>query len=90
MAKKRGFISPYRTYLFTDKDPVIDFTRTIFEDSGKSIKEVHEESDVSQTTLWNWFNGKTRKPQWCTMSAVLLALGKGDVNLRSLARRNGR
>lgn len=65
----------YRSYNFRDKDPVIDKVRTIVEDSGESYKTIHEESDVSVTTLWNWFEGATKRPQFATVNAVGRALG---------------
>ncbi len=80
--KKRGFIT-YRSYLFREKDPVIDLVRTAFSDSKKSYKKTADESGVSPTTIANWFHGKTRKPQFCTISAVLLALGKGGIKFRN-------
>jgi DNA-binding phage protein len=87
MAKaKKGFLSPYRTYSFVDKDPVIDKIRTVVEDSQESYKEIHESSGVSVTTLYNWFHGKTRRPQFATVNAVALALNH---ELR-LMKKNGR
>lgn len=90
MAKKRGFISPYRTYVFKDKDPIIDFARTAVENSNLNYREVHEKCNVSTTTLYNWFHGNTRRPQFATTAAVLLACGVDEVNLRTLTRRNSR
>lgn len=89
MAKKkngRGYITPYRTYLFTDKDPIIDLARTAVKDSDKSYTEIHADTGVSTTTLYNWFGGKTRRPQFCTVAAVLLAVGKRDIDLAALRR----
>lgn len=73
--KPRGYISPYRTYVFTDKDPVIDKMRTLVEDSGESYVDIRAASGVSTTTLYNWFHGKTRRPQFATVNAVALSLG---------------
>lgn len=87
MSKKRGFISPYRNYVFIDKDPVIDLARTAVADSKKSLQRIHEDSNVSTTTLYNWFHGKTRRPQFATVASVLLSCGVGEVSLRGLARR---
>lgn len=89
MAKKaRGFISPYRTYMFKDKDPVIDFVRTKVEDSKKSYAEISDGSGVSKATLYNWFHGKTRRPQFATVAATLSDLGVDTISLRTL--RNGK
>lgn len=86
MSKKRGYISPYRNYLFTDKDPIIDFTRTAVADSKQSLQKIHEKSNVSTTTLYNWFHGKTRRPQFATVASVLLTCGVSEVNIRRLTR----
>ncbi len=74
MSKKRT-IGVYRSYNFKNFDPVIDKVRTIVEDSGQTYKRVSEDSGVSRTTLGNWFNGKTRRPQFATVNAVARALG---------------
>ena len=81
MAKKaRGFVT-YKSYLFRDKDPVIDALRTAVSDSQKTYRKVHDDSGVSIGTLHNWFNGKTRRPQFTTVAAVALACGKRNISL---------
>lgn len=67
----------YRTYNYIDKDPIIDKVRTIVQDEGlmKKLGIVHEISGVATTTLDNWFNGQTRKPQHVTIAAVITSLG---------------
>jgi hypothetical protein len=65
----------YKSYNFIDKDPLIDEIRTIYEDSGANYDFVHEHSGVAVSTLMNWFNGQTRRPQAATVNAVLRALG---------------
>ena len=66
----------YRTYSFLDKDPIIDIMRTLAQDANRSYSEISDESGVSQSTLYNWFLGRTRRPQFCTVAAVAGALGK--------------
>ena len=66
----------YRTYSFQDKDPIIDVMRTLVDDSQKSFGDISADSNVSKTTLYNWFHGKTKRPQFCTIAAVAGALGK--------------
>jgi len=74
MAKKRrGFLS-YRTYSFVNKDPMIDKIRTIVERSNQDYDHIHEASGVSVGTLYNWFHGKTKRPQFATLNAVARAL----------------
>lgn len=81
-AKKNGHIPQYRTYLFKDKDPIIDKVRTVVQDSNESYKAIHDSSGVSTTTLYNWFHGATKRPQFCTVAAVIRALGK-DIGIVS-------
>jgi DNA-binding phage protein len=72
-----GYLKPYRTYVFRNKDPIIDKTRTLIADDtmNRSYREISDESGVSHTTLYNWFHGKTRRPQFATVNAVAMALG---------------
>lgn len=65
----------YKSYNFVDKDPLIDEIRTIYEDSGANYDYIHETSGVATSTLTNWFNGQTRRPQAATVNAVLRCLG---------------
>lgn len=74
-SKKRSALHLYRSYNFVDKDPVIDRIRTIVEDEGLSYGEIHIISGVSATTLTNWFDGETRRPQYATIAAVTHSLG---------------
>lgn len=75
MAKKRTILKTYKSYSFIDKDPVIDSLRTIVSDSHKKYSTIKADSGVSTTTLHNWFHGKTRRPQFATVSAVAKACG---------------
>lgn len=65
----------YKTYVFKDKDPVIEEVRKVVEKSKKSYSEISALSGVSDTTLHNWFYGATLRPQNATIEAVLRALG---------------
>ena len=75
MAKSNGHLKPYKSYRFLTKDPIIDLTRTVVQDSGMSYVEIHEKSGVSTSTLYNWFHGQTKRPQFCTVNAVGRACG---------------
>jgi transcriptional regulator with XRE-family HTH domain len=68
-------IHVYNTYRFKDKDPVIDEMRTMQEDSGMSYEDISVKSGVSKSTQYNWFHGKTRRPQSATVEAFGRALG---------------
>ena len=64
-----------RPYNFIDKDPIIDVMRTAIQDQGLSLDEVAELAEMSVATLWSWFHGKTKKPQYASIYNVCLALG---------------
>ena len=68
-------VTLYKTYLFKDKDPVIDRLRTIINDEKVSYEDVHAKSGVSVATMRGWFGGKTRRPQHATIMAVARSLG---------------
>lgn len=83
MAKKhkRGGLNIYKSYNFVDKDPVIDMVRTAIQLSNKSYKQIAEKGGPSVSTQYAWFDGKTRRPQFCTTAAALRASG-GDVLIK--------
>jgi hypothetical protein len=68
MAKR---VQLYRAYKFTgDKDPVIDKIHTMMEDEGvTSYYKAHELSGVSSSTIYNWIEGDTKRPQVKTNGA---------------------
>lgn len=70
-------MKPYQAYFFRPKeqDPVVDKVRTIIDDANVSLSKVSTLSGVSRTTLDNWDKGKTLRPQFCTVMAVVRALG---------------
>lgn len=87
MAKKPKQLPVYRSYRFIDKDPVIDRMRTLHADSGLSYQDVHDSEGLSVTTMYNWFKGGTRRPQFCTVMSFYRAHG---VNLTETPYKNGR
>jgi transcriptional regulator with XRE-family HTH domain len=74
--RKNGALRMYRSYLFRDKDPVIDRLRTLRSDTGMKYSEIAAKSGVSVTTLRNWWHGETRRPNFCTVQAAARAMGK--------------
>lgn len=70
-------ITVYRTYRFIDKDPIIDKARTVLQDEKliSRLNDVAQLSGVSRTTLDNWFNGDTKRPQFATVAAVATSIG---------------
>lgn len=63
----------YHTYNFTEKDPLIDYIRTVINEYGKSIKQIADESGVGASTISNWIYGDTKRPQAAPLNAVLRA-----------------
>jgi DNA-binding phage protein len=76
----------YASYNFIDKDPIIDYTRTkVFANGGPA--KIAKDSGVSPGTLYSWYNKKTRRPQFSTVAAVLLACGETTLDLKKLRNR---
>jgi transcriptional regulator with XRE-family HTH domain len=65
----------YKSYRFTNKDPIIDRLRTIIADQGATLNYIERKSGVCANTLRNWFHGKTKRPQHATVAAVAAVLG---------------
>jgi hypothetical protein len=63
----------YKTYVFRQVDPIVDALQPALR-SHKS-KELQDLSGVSASTMRNWRKRKTRRPQFCTVTAVALAAG---------------
>lgn len=81
----------YKSYSFIDKDPIIDRIHTMIDTQHLTYKKVAEESGISAGTLYQWIGGTTRRPQFCTVVAVIRALGY-DVQVtepRARQRNNG-
>jgi len=70
---KRGVF--YKSYVFKDRDPILDVLATARADEGVTFKETHARSGVSTSTLRNWERGKTRRPQFATVVAVARTYG---------------
>ena len=66
----------YSSYNFVDKDPVIDILRTVMQEVGIDYEGIHVKSGVAVSTLHNWFEGKTKRPQYATVEAAARAMGK--------------
>ena len=77
MAKK-GALRLYKSYMFRDKDPIIDAMRTAFEDAGGSYSKLTK-SNVSYSTVHNWFKGKTKRPQFATVAEFAIGCGKHGI-----------
>lgn len=82
-AKSNGHASPrrYKAYLFRDKEPVIDMTRTMLEDvfgrrvDHKMLAVVEKAGGPTVGCMSGWFFGKTCRPQNQTVEATGRAVG---------------
>jgi DNA-binding phage protein len=73
----------YASYNFIDKDPIIDYTRAkVYENGGPS--KVSRASGVTASTLYGWYSGTTRHPQFATVARVMLACGETTLDLKKL------
>jgi transcriptional regulator with XRE-family HTH domain len=73
----------YKSYLFVDKDPVIDKLRTMVERSGLTYTQTADMSGVAVSTIYNWFHGATKRPQFATVIAVVRSLGHDVTFIKS-------
>ena len=78
-------IKVYKSYMFADKDPAIFAVRDAIEKSKATWDTVCEDSGVSKSTLYNWLQGPTRRPQFATLNAVARVIG---FEFRLLRRKN--
>ena len=70
----RSALNLAKSYNFVEKKPVIDEMRTLIDHA--EYREVSYETNVSVTTLRNWFSGKTISPRTMTVNKVLARYGK--------------
>lgn len=75
--RNNGASFGYSSYQFRkdEQDPIVDKIRTIFEDHGKSIGDLAHGSGISNSTIRNWFSGKTKRPQFATAAAAVRTMG---------------
>jgi transposase-like protein len=74
MAKKTKILKPYKSYSFRGQDPIV--SKVLDQVDGTSFAAVSRDSGVASTTLGNWRSAKTKRPQFATLNATLMALGK--------------
>jgi lambda repressor-like predicted transcriptional regulator len=79
----------YKTYLFRDKCPSIDYLRTAKAKAGIKNAKISINSGVAAGTLNNWFNGTTRRPQFATIVAAARGIGPEGVDALARCVRDG-
>jgi hypothetical protein len=83
MAKQKGngHLPIYKSYVFRDKDPVIDQLRTMAEDTygvkinSKTLRIIADKGGPTVGSMKAWFFGKTKRPQNPTVEAAGRAMG---------------
>ena len=85
-AKTNGMMR-YTTYNFTDHDPILDWVDMVKKDSQMSVSEIVAKSRVSGSTIRNWINRNTKRPQFSTVAAVAAAMGADSLPITPEARR---
>lgn len=78
-----AYIHRDRGYQFTDRDPKMEQLCDLIDKSDMSVYAItqkvanmtHGAYRVSESTIANWLNGKTRRPQNFTMTWVGYAIG---------------
>jgi len=82
MAKKaKGGAPTYGAYLFKEKEPVIDMTRTLLEDvygrriDNKMLAEIQKQGGPTASCMRGWFFGDTMRPNNVTVEACGRSLG---------------
>jgi hypothetical protein len=88
----RGPLRLYKSYMFKNKDPVIDEMRTIIQDNfgsitHKALKQIEADGGPTITCMDNWFKGDTKRPQSASIEAAGRAMGMKRVWVKS---NNGR
>lgn len=58
-----------------EKDPIIDAVHTAMDDAQLSAGKIDDMGGPSATTIYNWIDGPTRRPQWATAVAALRCCG---------------
>src|SRR5215467_3375129 len=76
-------IGLYRSYVFKDRDPVIDAFVALRADAKMSYAQVRNEGGPSTTTLSAWERGKTKRPQHATIAAAASAVGATGIMFNS-------
>jgi hypothetical protein len=82
MSKRTRSIGIYPTYKFVDQDPIVSKVKTVLQDEAaarginlsKMVSTCCTESRVSRTTVSNWLDRTTKRPQAASMNAILRAV----------------
>jgi hypothetical protein len=90
----RGAMKLYKSYMFKNKDPVIDELRTLVADTYervgfKAYQKIEADGGPSISCMTAWFEGDTKRPQSASVEAAGRALGFKRVWVRNNGNGNG-
>jgi len=68
-------IGLYKSYVFKERDPIIDAFIALRSEAKVSYSQVQRKGGPAATTLSAWENGKTKRPQHATVAAAASAIG---------------
>ena len=68
-------IGLYRSYVFRERDPIIDAFIALRSDAKLSYSQVRKKGGPATATLSAWENGRTKRPQHATIAAAASAIG---------------
>jgi hypothetical protein len=81
----------YKSYFFRGADPAIaEIKGIIGKVDGKTLAIIEKDGGPVKSTLKNWFSGKTKRPQNCTIEAAGRALGMHRVWLPAKGSNGGK
>lgn len=83
MKKRQGSrtIRVYRSYNFTDKNPIVDRLRTRMQDIGLDCRELAAATGLSLSCVRGIFEGGTRDPLHSTVARMAIAMNRPDMLL---------
>jgi len=73
----------YKSYVFKDRDPIMDAFDALREDAKMSYTKIHEQGGPTVSTLHAWSHGKVKRPQHATIAAAASAIGATGVMFNS-------
>src|SRR5262245_13688272 len=69
----------YKSYVFKERDPILDAMAALRADAKISYQKIHEQGGPVATTMSAWETGKTKRPQHATIAAAASAMGATGV-----------
>ena len=70
-----GHLPLYKSYVFKERDPIIDAFIALRASAKMSFSKIHEEGGPTTSTLRAWEHDKVKRPQHATIAAAASAVG---------------